>query len=181
MLRRAGRSLRTHRQARVQKLKCGTLAVRHVSWSIATLSARPARQGLAHADRRVVNRRERTAMIYTLAGFTHELGVRIFEFVGTDEGKTKHEYHVRADIGLIQRYGIRVQDLPLLCRRLLEQLSADDERRTLTYTEADMRGYAEFCAARDALSEKKKVRKPAVSPTGGGWHQNPIRLGPSLE
>lgn len=109
-------------------------------------------------------------MQYTLAGFTHQMGVRTFAFVCTNDEKQKSEFRVRADLALIQRYGIRVQDLPLLCLGVLERRDEADDRRTFTYTEADMRSYAEARAIRDAEAEKKKVpRKQPPNNAGASW------------
>jgi hypothetical protein len=47
------------------------------------------------------------------------------------------------DLALIPGYGIRIQDLPLLCRELLQQRVESDEISALTFTEQDMRGLAE--------------------------------------
>ena len=59
-------------------------------------------------------------MQYILTGFTHDMGFRVFAFEGIGEDRVRTEYKVRADLALIHRYGIRVQELPLLCRGILE-------------------------------------------------------------
>ena len=62
-------------------------------------------------------------MQYILTGFTHDMGFRVFAFEGVGEDRVRTEYRVKADLALIRRYGIRVQELPLLCRAVLERHS----------------------------------------------------------
>jgi hypothetical protein len=108
---------------------------------------------------------------YILTGFTHDMAVRVFAFEGVGEDRVRTEYSVRADLVLIRRYGIRVQELPLLCRAILERRDEGEEKRAFTYTEADMSlYYADVCAARDAAALKKKApRKPPVENAGAAW------------
>lgn len=111
-------------------------------------------------------------MEYTLAGFTHDLNRRIFEFVGTNDEKQRSAYRVTADLALISRYGIRVQELPLLCRGVLDRRDAGDERHAFTFTEADMSSHAELRVARAAEAEKKKPqRRPVSTHVGTAWRQ----------
>ena len=82
-------------------------------------------------------------MDFIFNGFTQDMGFRVFAFerMGPDRIRTK--YTVRADLALLLRYGIRMQELPLLCRGLLERRSDNgEETGALTFTEDDMRLYA---------------------------------------
>ena len=107
---------------------------------------------------------------YTITGFSHDLGLRVFVFESVGEDRVRTEYKVKADLALIRRYGIRVQELPLLCRGLLERRNEGEEQRTFTYTEDDMRLHADVCAARDLEAQKKKApRKPPTENLGAAW------------
>jgi hypothetical protein len=110
-------------------------------------------------------------MQYILTGFTHDMGFRVFAFEGIGEDRVRTEYKVRADLALIHRYGIRVQELPLLCRGILEGRNEDEEQQTFTYTESDMRRNAELCAVRAAADAQKRKapRKPPSENTGVAW------------
>ena len=109
-------------------------------------------------------------MQYMLSGFTHTLGFRVFTFEGIGEDRTRTEYSVKADLGLIRRYGIRVQELPLLCRGILERRDEGEEHRTFTYTEADMGLHADDCATRDAAAKKRRApRKQPTESVGAAW------------
>jgi hypothetical protein len=101
-------------------------------------------------------------MQYTLMGFKHHLGFRVFAFEGVGTDRVRTEYSVSADLSLIRKYGIRMQELPLLCRGILDQLDGSDARRTFTYTEADMCLRAS-CAAEEAALKKKPPRKPLAA------------------
>lgn len=137
-------------------------------------------------------------MQFTLTGFTQDTGCRVFAYEGTGEDRVRIKFTVRADLALSRKYGIRLQELPLMCLGILERSSAGDEatgaepapaERSLTFTEAAMIHYADECvAARDALALKRsslrrqpKAAAPAefnpfsdavpapVKPYGQGW------------
>jgi hypothetical protein len=110
-------------------------------------------------------------MQFILTGFTQDTGFRVFAFEGIDTDSTRMPFTVRADLALIRRYDIRVQELPLLCRGLLERRDDGGETRALTYTEEEMRLHAVHCAAaRQAAAQKRKQpRKPTGENLGSGW------------
>src|SRR5665213_1594899 len=114
----------------------------------------------------------RKTMEYTLKGFTHNLGVRVYEFEGMGQDRVRIGFRVSADLDLIRKYGIRVQDLPLLCRSVLELRSeGTPELRAFTYTEEAMTQHAADSATeRSAAALKKKTpRKPVSENTGSAW------------
>jgi len=108
-------------------------------------------------------------MQFVLTGFTQETGFRVFAFEGIAADRTRTAFTVKTDLDLSRRYGIRVQELPLLCRGLLEQreMSQDDcggQRNTMTFTEEGMRLHADNCAAaRDAAKRRKSGQRPLAS------------------
>lgn len=109
-------------------------------------------------------------MQYILTGFTQDLGYRVFAFQGVDDARVKTDYKVRADLSLIRQYGIRVQELPLLCRALLEKRTEGEPGRAYTFTEADMSIQAGVNTAREAAHKRKAPRKPPpVENAGAAW------------
>jgi hypothetical protein len=109
-------------------------------------------------------------MQFTLTGFSQDAGFRVFAFEGLRADRSKTKFTVRTDLDLIRNYGIRVQELPLLCRALLERLDETGQERTWTFTEDEMRLHAAGCAsAKDAAQRKKAARKPAPNQAGNGW------------
>lgn len=110
-----------------------------------------------------------TKMQYILTGFTHDLGSRVFAFECVGEDRTRTAYSVRADLALTRKYGIRVQELPLLCRNILEQRDGNDAQRTFTYTEAAMCIRASIRAAEAAEQKKKTPRRPPSENVGTAW------------
>ncbi len=113
-------------------------------------------------------------MQFILTGFTPETGFRVFVFQGIRADKTRTTFTVRADLAVIHKYGIRVQELPLLCRGLLERRDESETVRALTYTEEEMRLHANGVAAdRDAAQKKKSARKAPPRQAGTGWQAPP--------
>jgi hypothetical protein len=81
-------------------------------------------------------------------------------------------YSVRIDMALARRYGIRLQELPLLCHAILD--TNPENTRALTYTEADMSQFAATAAARDrAAKNRKPPRRPANETLGAAWRVPP--------
>jgi hypothetical protein len=107
---------------------------------------------------------------FILTGFNQTAGIRVYAFESVGAGR-RLDYTVKVDLSLIPGYGIRIQDLPLLCRDLLQQRVEPNEISSLTLTEEDMRSHAEKRAtAREEASQKKKPpRHPANTNQGAGW------------
>ena len=103
-------------------------------------------------------------MQFNLMGFSHDVGMRVFSFERVGEDRTRTPCTVRADLALIRGYGIRIQELPLLCRALLERHDQGAPQGTLTFTEEEMRIHAINCAAvRDAAALKRKSSRKTHS------------------
>lgn len=104
-------------------------------------------------------------MQFSLTGFSEDTGFRVFAFEGSTPDRTKRKFSVKTDLALARRYGIRVQELPLLCRGLLDRRDEDDPQHSYVFTEKDMCLYASECtrAREEAIQRKKPPR--IVSPT----------------
>jgi hypothetical protein len=107
---------------------------------------------------------------FVLTGFTPDSRFRVFAFQGIAPDRKRTEFTVTADLSLIRLYGILVQELPLLCRAVLEEhTEAGPDERAFTLTEADMRAQADHRAAGRAEAERKKSlrktppRRPAAT------------------
>ena len=110
-------------------------------------------------------------MEFTMTGFNEESGVRRYKFKGTFVDRTSREFTVETDVALARKFGIGLQELPLLCRRLLEK---DVERlnvSTIIFSEELMREHSDQCAAADrAAQEKRKAhRRPNPARLGEHW------------
>jgi hypothetical protein len=110
-------------------------------------------------------------MKFTLIGFTQDFGYRVFAFEGMGNDQIRTGFTVKADVALIRRYGIPLQELPLMCRGLLERRNEDQEKRMLTFTEDEICLYArQREAARDAaLKKRKPPRRPPSENVGAAW------------
>lgn len=102
---------------------------------------------------------------FVLLGFSQDREFRVFGFKETAADRTQTMYAVRADMAMALRYGIRLQELPLLCREVLERRLEGEQKRAFTYSEADMRVYADNrAAARSAAAQRKgPARKTLAS------------------
>ena len=110
-------------------------------------------------------------MQFILTGFTQVLGFRVFGFERIGEGGIRTPFTVRADLALIRKFSIQVQELPLLCRNLLERADSGETARALTFTEEAMDLYAkDRKAARDAAVQRRKPpRRPPSENVGSAW------------
>jgi hypothetical protein len=96
---------------------------------------------------------------YVLDGFSEELGSRVYRFEHIAADRSRTAFTVAIDLAMSRRYGMKLQDLPLLCRAVLERVHEDEARRAYRYTEADMSKFAKEAAERvDALRKKFKPR-----------------------
>jgi hypothetical protein len=111
-------------------------------------------------------------MEFTLTGFQQEREIRHYTFQSLEGGRTSRGLTVNVDVGLLRKYGIALQDVPLLCRRLLEKQSLDPSVKVLTFSEELMREHADHCEAlKRAAEERKKAYRHHRSPEAGkGWH-----------
>lgn len=106
---------------------------------------------------------------FLLTGFTQTAGIRVYAFEGTFDAR-RIDYTVEVDLALIPGYGIRIQDLPLLCRDLLQQRAERDETSAFVFTEQNMRSHAEeLVRARNDAEHRKKQPRPAASTNPGDW------------
>jgi hypothetical protein len=113
-------------------------------------------------------------MEYVLTGFKQDENIRLFAFDGIDGVRTRARFTVGVDISLIRKYAISLQELPLLCRHLLEGQAAAGPDRKFTFTEADMVGFADRrAAAQQAAEERRAHRKPPSHRVGEAWRHSP--------
>jgi hypothetical protein len=114
-----------------------------------------------------------------LTGFTQYGGFRYFKFERIAADRTRSAVTVKASLELARSYGIRVQELPLLCRQFLEERGPEQTDRNITYGADGMKLYAEACkAAREAAAHRKPpVRRPPVNRDPSGWGMPTVRQG----
>ena len=87
----------------------------------------------------------------------HQLdGVRHYIFEHPNDSGTSTEFTVDADVRLLRKYGIFLQELPLLCRHLLDKQDAGLSARAMTFSEELMKEQADHRAASKKSAEEKK-------------------------
>ena len=77
-------------------------------------------------------------MAYSLIGFSQQNTIRRYLFLRIAADGSRTEFGVNADIQTGRSCHVKLQDLPLMCRRLLEGQGEDVDARALTLTQADM-------------------------------------------
>lgn len=109
-------------------------------------------------------------MTFTLTGFVEGAGFRRFAFRCIHADHSHSTVIVRADVSLARKHEIRLQELPLICVRLLESLGASELAGRITLTEEHMIRIQN--AAREAAEKrayKPLPRRPANPNPGSGW------------
>lgn len=111
---------------------------------------------------------------FVLVGFSEVSGCRVFEFEAIAADRTRRLITVTTDMAMARRYGIRLQELPLLCREVLERSSDVPAGQRYEYAESDMRSYADGVTAREAAAKQRKApRRPAPEHSGTAWRTAP--------
>jgi hypothetical protein len=112
---------------------------------------------------------------FLLTGFSQAAGIRIYAFERRVDAR-RIDYTVEVDLALIPGYGIHIQDLPLLCRDLLQQRAKPDEISALVLTEQRMRSHAEKLAvAREEAERRKKPPRHLASADAENGSRPPLR------
>ena len=115
-------------------------------------------------------------MEFVLRGFKQDASIRRYSFQGIAGDRTRTEFTICADLVLARKYKIPLQELPLLCRNVLEGQLDGGQDHALTFTEQDMVVYATRRAAEVLEAEQKKRahhRPPPPSGVGKGWRTQP--------
>jgi hypothetical protein len=110
-------------------------------------------------------------MQFILTGFKQDLGCRVFAFEGVAADRIRTAFTVRADMALIRKYGIQIQELPLLCRSLLERRDETSAVLAFIFSEEEMRTWATARAAAkdEAAHRRKPPRRPSPEGLGAAW------------
>ena len=110
-------------------------------------------------------------MQFVLTGFTQDVGCRVFAFDGVTGDRSRTAFTVRADLALIRRYGIQIQELPLLCRSVLERRDEACESLSFIFTEEEMQTCAAARAAAkdEAAHRRKPPRRHSTETLGAAW------------
>ena len=94
-------------------------------------------------------------MRFALTDFFQDGVFRVFAFDRVPASEGSGRYWVKADMTLARRYGISLQELPLLCRAALETGVTTGDQHTITYTVTEMMEFADKRAAAAAARQRK--------------------------
>ena len=108
---------------------------------------------------------------FTLMGFSQEGSMRHFAFQCVNDNRSHSDFTVDADTNLTRRYGISLQELPLLCRRLLEETLFVTPGGAFIFGEDRMRQHAAQRETNERIAQEKKRphRKPNHESVGQAW------------
>ncbi len=103
-------------------------------------------------------------MEFVLTGFRQEANVRRFAFQRVAGDHSRTEFTVSADMGLLVKHKIPLQELPLLCRALLEDQQQTGPGKAVNFTETDMLVYVNRRSAAKDEADRKRAqhRSPFV-------------------
>jgi len=105
-------------------------------------------------------------MKFVLAGFRQTENVRLYSFQGIgDDRRTRTEFSVGVDLSLLHKHGIPLQEAPLMCSLLLTSRAGNEQIRSFTFPEDDIRAHAEQRARERAETQTDRKAK-SFSPTG---------------
>lgn len=113
---------------------------------------------------------------FTYVGFAEKQGARIFSYQMTCEDRSKIDFTVATDLMLARSYHISLQELPLMCRAILDAIQEVGAARAYALTEQDMQSHAARLAERaDEAKRKRAPRRPhATQAVGSGWRAFPL-------
>lgn len=105
-------------------------------------------------------------MKFSLLTYEQTNGTRNYTFEGTSRANLRYRVRVTAELSLLLKHGIPLQEMPLLCLRALDALKLEDAPPppVLSFTETDMLllKAARQAAQELAASKRKFPRKPAA-------------------
>ena len=106
-------------------------------------------------------------MNFALSGVTNERSLRRFTFEEVGRGQPRLAVIVTADLALVRKYEIPLQELPLLCLQMLEN-RAEAANRTLIFSEKEMIEYANRRRMAKDLAEQRRrgIGRGAPNPRG---------------
>lgn len=100
-------------------------------------------------------------------GFAHETtGIRQYIFQGLISGGTRKGFSVTTDVALLTKHHIQIQEVPMMCLRLLESSAeAQPQLALFSLTEADMLSHISAKAAIKEQAASKRMKRSLAAET----------------
>ena len=112
-------------------------------------------------------------MKFSLVSYEQRNGTRNYTFEVMSSTNVRHRVRVTAELSLLLKHSIPLQDMPLLCVRALGALNLEEVAppEVLPFTETDMllHNVARQAALELAASKRKASRKPDADRVDGEW------------
>ena len=95
-------------------------------------------------------------------GFTHKTPeTRSYNFEGVAAAGTRKGFFVSAEVALLTKHHIRIQEVPMMCLRLLEAAAETEiELKSRNLTEADILAQVQAKAAEAEKAASKRAKRP---------------------
>jgi hypothetical protein len=134
------------------------------------ISAKEPAAGTADGGRRAratpaeVLHRKEAALEFIMTGFKQSLNVRHYSFQIVAGDRTRRDVLVDADLDMMRRHGISIQEMPLLCKHLLETM--EDTRIAVAEAKGESKTLsAETAVERIEFTEQSMVLLAQVRAT----------------
>lgn len=94
-------------------------------------------------------------------GFAHKTtGIRQYSFQGMISDGTRKGFFVTTEVALLTKHHIQIQEVPMMCLRLLESATeAQPQLELFILTEADMLAHIRDKAAIKELATSKRTKR----------------------
>lgn len=116
-------------------------------------------------------------MSFVFRGFQQTNGQRTYTYDGVAADRSRSEFTVLVELAMLRRHKISLQELPLLCRAVLDSEAAlPCEQRSYAFGEVQMCVQDAYAAAKAEAAQKRRKapkRAPAHNPEHA-WSQ-PMR------
>jgi len=112
-------------------------------------------------------------LLYT--GFVHKTtGIREYMFQALVADGTRKGLLVTTDVALLTKHHIQIQEVPMMCLRLLEtSTEAEPQLALFNLTEADMVSHVRAKAAIREQAMSKRMKRSSVPETPEDLHVTP--------
>ncbi len=108
-------------------------------------------------------------MEFVFTGFRQREGIRDFSYEGIADDRSRLQFVVSANIDLLRRHGVSLQEAPLVCLRFLENYEDHSHPQHLVFTEQLMIGHE---ARKLSLASANPHKRPPR-------RSRPAHLGPA--
>lgn len=110
-------------------------------------------------------------MSFVFRGFQQTNGQRTYTYDGVAADRSRSEFTVLVELAMLRRHKISLQELPLLCRAVLDSEAAlPCEQRSYAFGEVQMSVQDAHVAAKAEAAQKRRKAAPKRPPAHNPEH-----------